>query len=130
MVDENNHSCFKRSSTVKYLRACSAVRLSVLDYSPILLGDTEKNLEKPLPPPPRTLRPFGPPLLSEFLLPSVGGGGGGLWIFSGNTQLNPLYTDTPLIRTLSMAHSVSILTRFDRTVHKLFLLKTNQLLYP
>ena len=76
MVDENNHSCFKRSSTVKYLRACSAVRLLVLDYSPVLLGDTEKNLEKPLPPTPRTLRPFGPPLLSEFLLPSVAGGGG------------------------------------------------------
>ena len=129
MVDENNHSCFKRSSTVKYLRACSAVRLLVLDYSPILLGDTEKNLEKPLPPTPSDIASFWTPLLSEFLLPSVGGGGG-IWIFSGTTQFNPLYTDTPLIRTLSMAHSVSILTRFDRTVHKLFLLKTNQLLYP
>ena len=91
MVDENNHSCFKRSSTVKYLRACSAVRLSVLDYSPILLGDTEKNLEKPLPPPPRTLRPFGPPLLSEFLLPSVGGGGGVMDILWNYTVKPALY---------------------------------------
>ena len=99
MVDENNNSCFKRSSAVKWLRACSAVRLLVLDNSPVLLGDTEKNLEKPLPPPPhRKLRPFGTPLLpSEFPLPSVlgaGGGGGGGWIFSGTTQFNPLYTDT------------------------------------
>ena len=89
MVDENNHSCFKRSSTVKYLRACSAVRLLVLDYSPVLLGDTEKNLEKPLPPPPhRKLRPFGTPLLpSEFPLPSVcvcvwGGGMGIFWNYT------------------------------------------------
>ena len=61
MVDENNHSCFKRSSTVKYLRACSAVRLLVLDYSPVLLGDTEKNLEKPLPPTPSDIASFWTP---------------------------------------------------------------------
>ena len=106
MVDENNNSCFKRSSTVKWLRACSAVRLLVLDNSPVLLGDTEKNLEKPLPPSPhRKLRPFGPPSspLNFRCLPCVcvcvcggggGGGGGGVWIFSGTTQFNPLYTDT------------------------------------
>ena len=123
MVDENNNSCFKRSSTVKWLRACSAVRLLVLDNSPVLLGDTEKNLEKPLPPTlHRKLRPFGTPSspLNFRCLPCVcvcvcvcvwggggggggggwggggggGGGGGAVWIFSGTTQFNPLYTDT------------------------------------
>ena len=95
MVDENNNSCFKRSSTVKWLRACSAVRLLVLDNSPVLLGDTEKNLEKPLPPPPhRKLRPFEPPSspLNFRCLPCVCVWG--VWIFSGTTQFNPLYTDT------------------------------------
>ena len=91
MVDENNHSCFERSSTVKYLRACSAVRLLVLDYSPVLLGDTEKTSRSHSPPPPRTLRPFGPPLLSEFLLPSVGGGGYGYFL--------ELHSSTRFIRT-------------------------------
>ena len=92
------------------------MRLLVLDNSPVLFGDTEKKLEKPLPPPPpRKLRPFGPP--------------GGVWIFSGTTQFNPLYTDTLLIRTLSMVHSVSILTRFGRTVHK-FCLKNKSITIP
>ena len=31
-----------------------------------------------------------------------------------SSKFNPLNTDTPLKRTLSMAPSVSILTRFDR----------------
>ena len=98
MVDENNNSCFKRSSAVKWLRACSAVRLLVLDNSPVLLGDTEKNLRSHSP-----HHPIGncvllgppPPFLWISVAFRVGGGGrGGVWIFSGTTQFNPLYTDT------------------------------------
>ena len=84
MVDENNNSCFKRSSTVKWLRACSAVRLLVLDNSPVLLGDTEKK-------PREATSPTTPSEIASFwtpLLPSE------LWIFSGTTQFNLLYTDT------------------------------------
>ena len=36
------------------------------------------------------------------------------------SKFNPLHTDTPLIRTLSMAHSVSVSTGFDRGDIKLY----------
>ena len=104
MVDENNNSCFKRSSTVKWLRACSAVRLLVLDNAPLLLGDTEKKPREATPP----HHTFGncvlldppPPLWISIAFRVYvcvcgrGGGGGGVWLYSGTTQFNPLYTDT------------------------------------
>ena len=63
------------------------MRLLVLDNSPVLFGDTEKNLEKPLPPlPPRKLRPFGP----------LGGGMDIFWNYTIQPALygHPINTDT------------------------------------